>query len=184
MRSEQGVSLVELLAAAAITGMVITVVTSLIFMVMANKRLLQQQTDAYEAVRVPASWVTLDARFATQAGCVGTDFLQIFTKLGSTDYIMYRFASTPTGGPPGATEDPHNLHRWVVKGGVVERDDIVGWDLVKFNPDDPEQDSTWFGCAPEGLLRQTAKIHLVKQLASKSGTKLVVLEATGFLRAR
>ncbi|MDB4896526.1 MAG: hypothetical protein JWN15_2788 [Firmicutes bacterium] len=178
-------SLAELLAAAAITCMVILVVTSLLFMTMTNKRLLQQQTDAYEALRLPASMVTLDARFATTVSCQVSEYLQIATNAAVTEYVMYRFASAPIGGSPhDVTDDPHNLHRWVVKGGAVERDDIVGWNLVKVDPSDPNQvDYTWFGCTVDAPLRTTAKIHLVKQLVSKSGTRSVVLEATGFLRA-
>lgn len=132
VKSEQGFSLVELLVGVGITTMIGTVIASLLATALSTQRSLQWQTDYHESLRLSASLVQQDARFANRAVC-DLDYMKLYTSPSTGDYIMYKFASTD-----GVSETPDvdlatnigNLHRWVFEGGVLQRDDIVGWKLV------------------------------------------------------
>jgi prepilin-type N-terminal cleavage/methylation domain-containing protein len=170
-RAQDGVTLVEVLVGVAITGMISTVVGSLLFATMTSSRRLQEQTDVYESLRLPASMLTQDARFAKSAAC-DLDYLRLYTTFPS-DYIEYHFAFW------GGAADPANLHRWVVQGGVMQRDDILGWNLVP--PDvSGASDSTAFGCDSFPTDRY-GNIHLVKA-ALPGQTVNTDLDAKAFLR--
>jgi Tfp pilus assembly protein PilE len=171
-RAQDGVTLVEVLVGVAITGMISTVVGSLLLATMTSSRRLQVQTDMYESLRLPAAMLTQDARFARTAAC-DWDYLKLYTSASPTDYIEYHFASW------GGVADPANLHRWVVQGGVMQRDDIVGWNLVP--PDFTHAtDATWYDCGTSPTNRW-ATIHLVKS-ALQGQSNNSSLDAKAFLR--
>jgi prepilin-type N-terminal cleavage/methylation domain-containing protein len=172
-RAQDGVTLVEVLVGVAITGMISTVVGSLLFATMTSSRRLQDQTDMYESLRLPAAMLTQDARFARTADC-GWDYLKFYTSASPTDYIEYHFASW------GGVADPVNVHRWVVQGGVMQRDDIVGWNLVQ--PDfSHATDATEFGCDTRATSRW-ASIRFVKT-ALPGQTVNTQLSTMAFLRS-
>lgn len=169
--SDQGSSLAEVLVSLAILGMVFSVVGSVLTTMTLDLRLLQKQTDAYEALRLPAAVFVQDARTARTVA-YDPEFLKLYTGLGFTNYIMYSFRY------PDESPDPNNLHRRLVQGGSVTRDDIVGWNLV---PPDGTTDTTWFGCTCGGSNR-LAQIHLVKQPGTGSAT-FIHLDAQALSRS-
>lgn len=145
--------------------MVITVVMSLLLATITGQRTLRQQTDAHEAVRVPAAIITQDARFAYKAMCGFGDFLQLALNTTGTNYVIYQFANA--NGDP----DPGNLHR-VLVGGAQPSDEIVAWNLVS---DQNANDFTAFACAydPRQQVR-TASAHLVRQPVGISQTSIAL----------
>jgi hypothetical protein len=146
-------TLVEVLVSAAITVTVATVVTSILMTVMASGRRLQNQTDQYESLRLAADLFTQDARFALYATCDPFNFVKLNTNSTGTDYVYYTFAFAD------GTPDDHDLHRWVIQGGGLMRDDIVGRDLVP--PDLSWGAGSEFGCTSYSQDRQ-AYVRLVK----------------------
>ena len=156
----------------AITATISTVLASLLFTTMRSGRVMLQTTDQYESLRVAAASIMEDARFATLAGC---DWDNLRLSYSATDYVHYKFAAWD-----GAQEvpDPQHLHRWIVRGGVVERDDIVGWNLVAADPW-AGIDGTEFDCNASTTYRK-AWARLVKPPAGT--TPGAVLEVTALLR--
>lgn len=173
LRCQQGISLIEVLVGAAITGLIATVVAGLLMATTTSGRSLARQTDDYESLRLPAAMMMQDARFAVAARC-GWDYLELIT--GSSSSVVYRFASWTDGEE---IHDPNNLHRWVVVSGNVERDDIVGWSLIPYDLWTGEP-GTWFDCDASPLYRK-AVIRLVA--APLPGQEVGAhLEVTAFLR--
>lgn len=160
----------------AILATVVLVVASLSMAAVASEKQLQAQTDSYESLRLAGSIMMQDARFAVRPAC-DWDYLRLYTGGTPTDYIEYRFASWD--GSPWGSPDASHLHRWVVQGGVLIRDDIIGWDLVPPDLFDPWY-GTWFDCAT-GARDRRAVLHLLKA-PPPGGSSDIHLETTAFLR--
>jgi hypothetical protein len=133
---EQGLTLIELLVGVALTGMIGVVVVSLLFAAEASERDLARQTDAYESLRIPATMIMNDARFATYVEC-GLLSARFYTDAGLTGWIQYLFVGSGSG--------PYELHRQVFPGGVAGNDEVVATDLAK-----PVPSSTKFACNNAG----------------------------------
>lgn len=153
---EAGFSLVEVLVALAITVMIGVSITSVLMSIAANNHRDLKKTNYHESLRLVAHVIMQDARQATQADPGWGESLEF--RYGSPgDYIRYTFAAwdgTAEGAP-----DSQNLHRWVVKGGSLERDEIVAWDLVA--PDFGNPDATEFAAESTSAYR-SAEATLVK----------------------
>lgn len=148
----------EVLAAAAITTTVAAVSASVLFNTFTSGRSLLKQTDGYESLRLAGASMVNDARFSFRVDC-GWDNLLLYKNSRGTDYVVYKFAAWD-GDPDAGTPDPDHLHRWEVIDDVLQRDDIVGWNLVP--PDfsgDPE--ATEFQCNA-GSTQRWAYMRLVK----------------------
>jgi hypothetical protein len=167
----QGVTLVEFLLGSAITVIITLMGTSMLLANQSSRRVLQQQTDRYESVRLVADAMIQDARFATWVDCPWGDVVRLFSKTTfPQDYVIYQFADS-AGNP-----DPVNIHRVVVVGGVVQRDDIVGWDLLS----DPWGGATNYTCT-SGFTSRKVDVQLFKA-GHQSTSPNIILEYTIFVR--
>jgi type II secretory pathway pseudopilin PulG len=137
---QQGITLVEVLVALALTVTVVMVVTSVLLSSLLSQRRLLQQTDDYEALRVAAAIFTQDARYAH--GCsAGWDYLHL--TFSPSERVEYKFA---TRLPDDIAQlDPDHLHRWHYMGGSFQSDEIIGWNLVPPSYDAPLE-GTRFEC--------------------------------------
>lgn len=174
LRCQQGISLIEVLVGAAITGLIATVVAGLLMATTTSGRSLARQTDDYESLRLPATMFMEDGRFAIWVSC---DIEHVMFRMPGPDtFVTYKFAARE-----GDEEipDPFHLHRWLVQDGVVVRDDIVGWNLVQFDAW-TGADGTWFACHATPTSRR-AEMHLVT--SPLPGQEVGAhLEVTAFLR--
>jgi len=164
---------VEFLLGSVVTVIIALTATSMLLANESSRRMLQMQTDRYESVRQAADVMLQDARFASQVSC-NLDWLRLNLVAGpGSGYIVYQFQDA-AGNP-----DPDNLHRLVYDGGgVVQRDDIVGWGLVPIDWWGGE--STNFACN-NSLSSRKATVQLVK-VGHKTSAPNIILEFTIFLR--
>lgn len=124
-----------MLIALAITVMIGVSITSVLMSIAANNHRDLKKTNYHESLRLAAHIIMQDARGATQADSGWGEYLEL--RYGSPDdYIRYTFAEWD--GSADGTPDDSNLHRWVVKGGSLERDEIVAWDLAPPDPGNPD----------------------------------------------
>lgn len=155
-KDERGISLVEVLIGLALTALVGLVTGGLLLSTMANGRALQAQTDHYESLRLATAHFLQDARFAVEMQCL-SDRATLYTNTTKTNYIQYVFAAWD-GTLNGSPHDRF-LHRWVVQGGVLQSDDIIGWDL---ETPDGSTDVSHFDCLSGATYRYVI-MHLTKE---------------------
>jgi|GEM_PF-5002515 len=157
-RSEAGFSLVEVLVTLALTTLAVATLASVVVGILMNSRREAQQTDAYESLRLAAQQILTDGRFAWKAVDDGETLTFEYNDTGE-DYTRYIFARAEGGDPSNPVPDGGNLHRWVVRGGVLRDDEIIARDLV---PPDTGDTWSWFE-ASSGPTSKSARAVLVRE---------------------
>lgn len=121
----------------AITTMIGISIASAIMAIVTNSRRDASQAAAYESLRMAASQIMQDVRFAKDtAQFQGGASLTLPLNDDGTAYIRYIFASYNAANPGSPTPDPNRLHRWVVKGGTWQ-DEIIAADMVPYQAGNP-----------------------------------------------
>ncbi len=169
---QDGISLVEVLVASAISGLVITVVASLIFASVTHGRSMLQITSQYESLRLATAALVQDARFAVDcSSSVDRKILMLFLKPDWSEYVEYRLV--PQSGQGTGLYD---LHRIVEKGGN-RTEEVLAVDLAP-----PGSSGSQFVCSP-GIWYPELKVDykLVKPLLPNQ-TRPLEYRGTVFLR--
>lgn len=166
--SEQGSTLLELLAGVTVALIALTTTTSLFFAQMKTQRDLQTTTNLYENIRIPAQMLLEDARYSLLVdSCLRTNVT--FYTSESLDWVRYYF---------GTGADAKTLYRTESVGGI-ETTVVVAQNLIplKLAP----LSGSRFGCTLEdGVNKVTMRLEMTNPIPP--GGAPIVLETKVFLR--
>jgi len=166
--SEQGTTLLELLAGVAIALIALTTTTSLFFAQLKSQRDLQAATNLYENIRIPAQMLTEDARYALLVdSCSRTNVTFYISE--SFDTVRYHF---------GAGTDAKTLYRTETVAGTASTmhvaRDLIPLRLVPLS-------GSRFGCTTDDGVNKVT-MRLEKTNPVPPGGAPIVLETRVFLR--